>query len=268
MTSRPRFRRPAALGAATALAIGLAGGLTTAAEAHHARVPGPVNAANTYGWGKHAWQDDFVGPRKPIWAVSAPGAGNVRTQHGMLTLNTGRAGSVSATLKGAGHAVGRWEIRLRSRQYSSAATSYRVRTELVPAAGRPQDCGARDVALESYRLGTNRADFFIRNLPDLAFTSHHGMNLGNDRWHTFAVEVTKSHIAWFVDAHVVSTERRAAALSGVPLTVRFAMVGEAGRRMNISRMQMDWLRYHTLRKPNNRSIDAPAPAAGTYAGAC
>ena len=42
------------------------------------------------------------------------------------------------------------------------------------------------------------------------------MNLGNDRWHTFAVEVTKSHISWFVDAHVINTERRAEALSGGP----------------------------------------------------
>ena len=265
MTSRPLVRRLSALGAVSALSLGL---LAAPSEAQDARVPGPVNAANTYGWGKHAWQDDFVGPLKRIWTVSAPGAGNVRTQHGMLTLNTGRTGSVSATLKGAGHAVGRWEIRLRSRQYSATAGHYRVRTELVPAAGQSQNCGARDVSLESYRLGTNRAHFSIRNLPNQEFASRHGMNLGNDRWHTFAVEVTKTHISWFVDAHVTSTERRSAALSGVPLTVRFAMVGEPGKRMNISRMQMDWLRYHTLRKPNTKSIAAPAPTAGTYAGAC
>ena len=94
------------------------------------------------------------------------------------------------------------------------------------------------------------------------------MNLGNDRWHTFAVEVTRSHISWFVDAHVVSTERRSQALSGVPSTVRFAMVGEPGKRMNVSRMQMDWLRYHTLRKPNRKSIAAPAPTAGRTHAAC
>ena len=266
MTSRSQLRRLATLGAVTALSLTLVP--LSPSSANHARVPGPVNAANTYGWGKHVWQDDFVGPRKPIWAVSAPGAGNVRTQHGMLTLNTGRAGNVVATLEGTGHAVGRWEIRLRSRQYSAAATSYRVRTELVPAAGRPENCGARDVALESYRLGTDRAHFYIRTLPDLESASRHGMNLGNDRWHTFAVEVTASHISWFVDAHVVNTERRGQALSGVPLTVRFAMVGEQGQRMNVSRMQMDWLRYHTLRKPNTRSIAAPAPTAGRYDAAC
>ena len=147
--------------------------------------------------------------------MSAPGAGNVRTQHGMLTLNTGRARNVVATSRAPGHEVGRWEIRLRSRQ-TPGHQSYRVRSEPVPPA-RPENCGARDVALEAHRLGTDRAHFYIRNLPDLESASRHGMNLGNDRWHTFAVEVTRSHISWFVDAHVVSTERRSQALSGVPL---------------------------------------------------
>jgi hypothetical protein len=38
--------------------------------------------------------------------------------------------------------------------------------------------------------------------------------------------------------------------------------------MNVSRMQMDWLRYHTLRKPSRKSIAAPAPTAGRYDAAC
>ena len=49
-----------------------------------------------------------------------------------------------------------------------------MRTELVPAAGRPQNCGARDVALESYRLGTNRAHFYIRNLPNRSASARTG----------------------------------------------------------------------------------------------
>ena len=93
------------------------------------------------------------------------------------------------------------------------------------------------------------------------------MNLGNDRWHTFAVEVTKTHISWFVDAHVMSTERRS---RRCPAS-RYGAVRD-GRRARqadeLSRMQMDWLRYHTLRKPNTKSIAAPAPTAGRYAGAC
>lgn len=251
-----------AVGAATALLFGLA----PASQADHANPPGPVNAQTTYDWGKPIWQDDFVGPLKDIWRVR--GKGNVQNQHGMLTLNTAREGSVSATLKGTGHRTGRWEIRLRSRQYSKAHTSYKVRTELVPAAKRPQHCGARNVALNSYRLGGNRAHHYVRSLPANQSTAHTGLDLGADRWHTFAVEVTENRISWFVDAHVLSTENRPEAISDVPYTVRFTMLGEPGKRMNQSRMQMDWLRYFTLRKPNSKSVEAPLPRSGTYAGAC
>jgi glycosyl hydrolase family 16 len=263
MTSHRTARRLSVLGGVAALALAL----VPASQADHAHPPGPVNAQTTYDWGRPLWQDDFVGPRKDLWRVHN-GHGSVRNQHGMLTLNTGRRGTVSAALKGDGHDEGRWEIRLRSRRYESRHTPYRVRTELIPAGNRDQHCGARNVALESYRLGGKRAHLYIRTLPNRTYNAHTGLNLGNDRWHTFAVEVTNSHIAWFVDGHVLRTERRPEALSGVPMTVRFRMVGEPGKKMNQSRMQMDWVRYFTLRKENSKSIDAPPATQKTYADAC
>lgn len=258
----PRTRRLAVLAGALVLVVSLA----PASSAHHANPPGPVNAQTTFGWGKPKWQDDFIGPRKRIWRVS--GRGNVRTQHGMLTLNTAKRGSTRAILTKKGHRTGRWEIRLRSRRYSTNATDYRVRTELVPARSRARNCGARNVALESYRLGSRRAHTYLRTRPNRSFNAFTGLNLSNDRWHTFAVEVTRKRISWFVDGHVLMSERRSAALSGVPFTVRFTMVGTPGRRMNQSRMQMDWLRYFTLAKPNKRSVRAPQARRTTYAGAC
>jgi hypothetical protein len=33
-------------------------------------------------------------------------------------------------------------------------------------------------------------------------------------------------------------------------------------------MQMDWVRYYTLERPNARSIKAPATRLVRYAGAC
>jgi hypothetical protein len=262
MLSRP-LRRLTVLGSAAALALSVA---VPASNADHAHPPGPVNAQTTYDWGKPIWQDDFVGPRKDLWRVA--GRGNVRNQHGMLTLNTAKKGTTSATLKGTGHKNGRWEIRLRSRQYSRAHASYKVRTELVPAAKRPQHCGARNIALNSYTLGGNRAHHYIRTLPDRQAVAHTGVNLGTDRWHTFAVELTEKRVSWFVDAHVISTTRRTPANARLPYTVRFTMVGKPGARMNQSRMQMDWLRYFTLRKPNSKSVKAPEPRTGAYADAC
>jgi beta-glucanase (GH16 family) len=233
--------------------------------ANHADPPGPTHAGNTFGWYPTAWRDEFVGPLKSVWHKR--GSGVVKTKNGMLTLR-GRGGTVSATLDMAGHDTGRWEIRWKSKQYADGKAPYTVRTELIPAGDRPQYCGARNIALESYTHGHGKAKFYIHNLPKLAFTAAKSGRFGHDNWHTFAVEVTPEHISWFVDAHVISTERRPEAYSGVPLTVRFSLNAKPGTPMNRVSMQMDWLRYWTLAKPNDKSISAPAPAVGTYAKAC
>ena len=94
------------------------------------------------------------------------------------------------------------------------------------------------------------------------------MDLGRDRWHTYAVEVTRERISWFIDAHVVYTENRDDLLSGVPLTVRFTMEAKPDRTMNISRMQMDWVRHWSLEAPNTLPVDAPPTTAGVYNKAC
>jgi hypothetical protein len=263
-----RTPRTTVLGGAAALGLSLLAVLAPQpAQAHHAGAsPGPVNAQTTYGWGRPQWQDDFVGHTKSFWHRA--GQGDVQNQHGMLTLNTARRGGTSATLERPGHATGRWETRLRSRRYGSGATNYTVMTQLVPAGGRAQHCGARNIALESYRLGGGRAGFFIRNLPARQFTDSQRLNLANDRWHTYAVEVTAKRISWFVDAHVITSERRPAALSGVPLTVRYTMAARRGAAMNQSRMQMDWLRYFDLSRPDRKSVAAPRAQEGRYAGAC
>jgi hypothetical protein len=233
--------------------------------AHHASPPGPVHAGNTYGWYPVARRDEFVGPLQSVWRKR--GHGVVKTRNGMLTL-AARRGSVSATQDLPGHATGRWEIRWKSKQYGTGRTPYTVKTELIPAGDRPQYCGARNIALESYTHGRRKARFYVRNLPDLAFTAGKAGRFGGDRWHTFAVEVTSKHISWFVDAHVIRTERRPEAYSGVPLTVRFSLRAVPGHAMNPTRMQMDWLRYWTLAKPNDKSIAAPAPTMRTYRRAC
>jgi len=265
MTSRSTRRTPSPLGSA---AVALTLGLTLIGSPSDARpAPGPVHAGSVYGWGKAPIDYRFVGPLKHSqWRVKGPGA--VRNQHGMLTLNTRSHGTVSATQRTAGHSVGRWEIRLRSRQYGHGHQDYRVMTELVPAGKRKQRCGAQDIGLEAYYPGQTMVSHYIRSQPDHRYFARKGLGLHNDQWHTFAVEVTKKHISWFVDAHVVSTETRDDALTGVPFAVRFTMEGVAGKKMNASRMQMDWLRYWGLRKPNQHSTHAPKTGLGTYTPTC
>jgi hypothetical protein len=262
MSASRGFRRTLAIVGAAVLTATLVPVAIAAAQE-----PGPIHAGNTYGWYRSpVWRQEFKGAKPSYWHAHGPGV--VRTQHGMLTLNTARRGTVTATLAKPGHSTGRWEIRLRSKRYETRYANYRVVTELIPSGSREQHCGGRDIALENYRLGSDRAKFYIHTLPNNSFRAVKGRNLANDRWHTWAVEVTAKHISWFVDAHVVRTERRSAALSGVPLTMRFKMQAVGSQRMNQSRMQMDWMRYWPARTPNTKSIAAPQTERTTYNGAC
>lgn len=270
-----RTRRRAAALAGVVLASLLSPTLAAApARADHAGAePGPINAASTFGWWNKGivWREEFEAPYTgamgPQWVASGPG--QVWHQNGMLTLNATDAGTVSATLAGPGAEVGRWETRLRSRQYGRGDARYRVLAELVPAAGAEENCGGRNIGLASYTPNGKAARVYARTLPNVAHkAAHTGIDLGRDRWHTYAVEVTRERISWFIDAHVVFTEKRDDLLSGVPLTVRFTMEAKPDRVMNVSRMQMDWVRHWSLDAPNLQAVDAPPTREGAYNKAC
>ena len=266
---RSRKSRTAALAVLLGLGLGAASGTPPASAGHAGPAPGPVHAGNTFGWygnGGLIYDETFVGPLASRWKVEGPGV--VRNQHGMLTLNTARRGTVSATLERPGQAYGRWETRMRSKVGGRGYADYVVLTELVPVKDTAERCGEQNIALNRYRLGTKALKFYIRTRPDHMYSSQIQRTFGQDQWHTFAVEVTPKRISWFVDGHVITTERRPAALSGVEFQVRFTMQARKGKRMNKARMQMDWLRYWSLKAPNERSTDAPQADHVTYKGAC
>jgi len=253
------------------------------APAHHADPPGPVHAGNELGWwhrGGLEWREEFE-PAAPLTWRDVPqepagpqwvrrGRGVVRHQYGMLTLNTRRRGSLSATLDRPPATEGRWEVRLRSRAFEdvAGARDFRVLTELVPADRSAYACGASNVALESYDADGSDAGWHVRSAPDVEFAASVPLELDDQQWHTFAVEVTPRRVVWFVDAHVVRRERRAAAVVPVARTVRFTMRAVPGERMNRARMQLDWLRHWNRNARNTRSVRAPRADLGTYAGAC
>lgn len=231
------------------------------------RMPGKVFAAYEYGWYPISFVDHFVDPLQPYWDVE--GRGNVRTQNGMITVESTNRGSIGATLRTKAHDRGRWEVRLRGRNYEDAHRNYTVAAELIPAGERAQNCGAQNVALASFKPKSRTVKQYARTLPNQSFTSaRKGINLSNDYWHTYAVEVTPRRISWFVDGKVRATERRKAALSGVPLTLRLQLQAEPGQRMNRSRLQVDTVRYFSLKSPNDKPVQAPQPTRTTYRGAC
>lgn len=226
----------------------------------------PTNSAKIFRWGNAQWHDEFVTPLSSMWRVSDSSL--VRDQHGMLTLDsTATSGSVVATVVGHNRQYGRWEARVRGRQYGTSGTPYRAVWELAPARGG-YHCAAKNLVLSDYVLGSNRVDLHVRNLPDLDFRDARTLSLDDNQFHTYAVEVTPDHVSWFIDTRVVMTERRDAARSGAVYTARFRLVGRSGARMNQGRMQMDWMRYYSLERPNAKPITAPAATRDTYADAC
>jgi hypothetical protein len=230
------------------------------------QMPGPIHAGNTYGWyyQHNLWRQEFESGLPGIWHKK--GRGTVREQHGMISLEANR-GSATATLTGHAHRYGRWEVRLRSNRYEKGAANYKVVTELIPARAA-RHCGARNIALESYRIGTTRVHLYDRTLPNHEYRAKQRVRIRSNYFHTYAVEVTRTHISWFIDAHVVRTERRPAALSGTLMTFRFALVAQPGKKMNHSRMQADWMRYWTYNRPSTKSIKAPQTTSGIYEKAC
>ncbi len=269
-TARPR---PGALSLAlvpslalTLAASTLVAGGTTASAVEPS--PGhPTNAGAIFKWGNPAWHDEFKTQAEPLgWEVSE--AGTVVNRNGMLTLMAGREdGLVTATSTEQAAAEGRWEARVRMRNYRGTGARYRVFWELVPADGAER-CGASGIVMASYRVNAKRAKGAVRTLPDLDFRFGRKLNLARDEFHTFAVEVTSDHISWFVDTKVVRTERRPEALSGVTFKPRFRVQGIEGQQMKPAWMQMDWARYYTLARPNRKSIEAKPMRLKTYPTPC
>ncbi|MXG89113.1 family 16 glycosylhydrolase [Nocardioides flavescens] len=261
--------RTAALASAGALVLTL-GAPASTSQALPADPPGPIHAGNTFGWygnGGLVYDETFVGPlNRKRWHVEGPG--KVRNQHGMLTLNTAGRGTVSAQMTIPGRAYGRWETRLRQRQYGNKHTPYRVLTELVPVTDEGEGCGEQNIALNKFTMGGKVVTGYVRSRPTNLFQSKVNRGLGQDQWHVYAVEVTKKRISWFVDSKVIYSETRPAALTGRKFQVRFTMEAVPGKKMTRARMQMDWLRYWTLQAKNERSTKAPEARQTTYTQSC
>jgi len=259
--------RPSALLAAV-LATLLTAGLLLA-PATHAAEPGPIHAGNTFGWYPYAQHYEFErwGAPKPLtsdWQHH----GRTSERGGQLTLSASHGRTTEVTLRGAGHRTGRWELRWHGYSLGTEANHYRMTSSLVPARTAARGCGP-DITFEDVTLPQSRAGLAIRPGAGTAYTAStasRGESFGGrEHWHTFAVEVTHRRISWFVDAHVIATETRTAAMVNVPLTVQLRLEPTTRGKGDRVRMQLDWLRYWTLRKPDSRSTKAPAPHASAYA---
>ncbi len=188
-----------------------------------------VSAGATYGWYPVAWRYEFKGGRTEPKQWKIRGRASQYQQNGMLTI-VGKPGvhsrEVASTWSGVSYSQGRWESRMRTRTYGKG-TPFRVQLALVPANHKQRYCGAQDVTFLDYtpkRRSTVKVAAHTR--PALSFTYKKSLSrpVGGDEWHVFGVEVTKKHIAWFIDGRVAAIEKRPAALSRAAFTMQARLI--------------------------------------------
>lgn len=254
------------LALAAALLLVLGQGPGHAATDPPPPLQGKKFAAYEFGWYPINHVDHFDDPLPDYWAVHGPG--DVGTQNGMITIMSTDEGTTGATLRGHSRARGRWEIRMRARRYETAHTDFVATAVLVPAGKQAYRCGARNLALASFHPGDRAVRFHTRTLPDHEYSAVLPVKQTNEYWHTYGVEVTRKRISWFVDGVVRATERRPEARAGIRLALRLELTATTGATMNQSRLQVDTVRYFTLKSPNDKSVKARRPTAGTYTDAC
>lgn len=226
----------------------------------------PTNAGTVYRWGKPKWTDEFeVGGLRNDWVQSKQG--RVKTQSGMLTvIGTGKQTRITASANSVKARYGRWEARVRIRETNHNGDRYRAYWELIPTGDFK--CGAKSIVLASYKSQDRRVTGAVRVPEKTQYSYSKRLALHQGWFHTYAIEITKDHISWFVDTKVIHTERRKDALRGIEYRPRFRLQGAKGDKHRTTWMQMDWVRHYDLSRPNAKSIKAPPMKKGVYKDPC
>lgn len=240
-----------------------------------------ATASSRYGWYPTLWDytweagqsltspPDVGSVRTGWWQDYSDGAGRVSRQNGGLYLDSQRSnaggpgdfGTTRATLTGAGRAYGRWEARLRLKSAEASATDFAVLVELVPERAEDYACGRRNITLAQVAAHSGTMTFGAkadtrqwtgsRSVPSLIHTSP-----------AVAVEVAQDHITWFWDGRPIGTVKDATAVSGVPMTLRFSMVGDQTTEHNQTGVVSDWQRGFAINR-GKQVRSGPALRAGT-----
>jgi hypothetical protein len=250
---------------------------------------GGAQAANTasasYGWGKATQVWDWErGESTDGWREFADGTGQVAIYYGQLGLDSGPAshgssatsrGDVVAWLGGNAHSRGRWEFRMKSKQWAIAAP-YQIRLELVPADTAPTSCGTTTVTLASWKGYTS-------STPPATTSTAFGVTSGTSTWtgaaaklpqantfHSYALQITDKWMTWFVDGKPVGRlyVNTAPSAFATPLVPRLVLDGAPGTPMTHTNTTIDWDRYYDLSRagtsiPTSTSLSKQsAPVSG------
>ncbi len=226
----------------------------------------PTNAGKVFRWGREKWRDEFeTGAFPSHW--TATNRKRIGMQSGMLTLKVGaKTNKLVSWPQGKAARYGRWETRMRAVELGKTGQQFQFNWELGPANGSM--CEGNKIVMAAYTPGDRLVRGTVRTKPNNAFNFTKPLDLRSRAWHTYAIEVTRDHISWFVDTKVIRTERRSKALAGVKYRPQFVITGVKGKKMRQSWLQMDWVRHYTLERANAKSIKAPAMKQSTYNRGC
>lgn len=252
-----------------------------------ARASGSTTASQKYGWRPALW--DFAWEfgesltsrpyrgtdRVGKWVDASNGSGRAAKHNGGLMLDSqreftgsGDKGTTVATLTGNPMKYGRWEAKLRLKSPEQNTSDYHVKLELVPALAADYHCGGQNITVADLTPHGSTVAVGARSFrANRQWTSRSpiGSLLGPSA--TFSVEVARGHISWFLNGRVIATVRDQAAVSDVPMTLRFSLVGNGQQEMNRTQAISDWQRGFSLDR-GRMVTSGKALQRGSYRGGC
>ena len=248
---------------------------------------GAITASQNYGWRPALWDFGWEygesltnrpyrgTDRRGRWLDSSNGSGRASKHNGGLMLDSQRGvdgagdfGTTAVTLQGNPRKYGRWETKLRLKSPERNASDYHVKFELVPALAADYHCGGQNITVAD--LTPHGSSFSV---GAKAFRANRQWTSRSPIWSllgptaTFSIEVARGHISWFLNGRVIATVRDQAAVSDVPMTLRFSLVGNGQQEMNRTQAISDWQRGFSLDR--GRTVTSgKAPQRASYTGGC
>ncbi len=230
---------------------------------------GNPQASARYKWGPthwdFAWETGEALTDKPYrgrnrvgyWIDRSNGSGRAAAHNGGLALEShlsdfpgvGDHGTNSVTLAGNAITYGRWEFRRRIDVFEKKGRNYRAKIELVPANASDAACGANTINVATVGFNSRKATLGVTSSDaKKAWTGSKRIPRVGDNPHSWSVEVTRSHITWFLNGRSLATVKNRQAIPGVPLTPKLSLVGKGHKEMRRTRVLYDWQRGWTLNK--------------------
>jgi hypothetical protein len=245
-------------------------------------------ASQRYGWAPAVWDyawefgESLTSPpyrgtdKNGRWLDTSDGTGRVSKINGGLGIDSQRVndagdgdrGTTRATLQRNGMKYGRWEVRMRVKSLENNNSDYKARIELVPDSAADYHCGAQNITVAEVTAHGSTATFGVKALAksrEWTYTKRVGSVA--DKSIAFAVEVTKSHITWFMEGDVIATVKSRAAVSDVPMALRLSLEGNGQQEMNRTQFISDWNRGFTLER-GRQVASGRALKLGTHGGGC